>query len=115
MSFAQLSTPFAIYVFTTDANPYTVVNPGRAFRIVSIEAQNNNNAATRTVTITDAAGNAIAATAAPLAALSQTWLYCNTTLNSTLIDAGENLIVQSNGVGMTVVLYCTANPMLALT
>jgi len=103
---ANISSTFAITVVPTDNTVYTVTNPGRAFKIVAIYA-NNTTAGAVTVKVDDSAGNAITDGAQSIGANSGA--FAELVPGNLEVTAAENLVVQASAGGLNpIIIECVA-------
>jgi len=102
---AQISSSFVISYTGTNTAASTIANPGRAFRIVAVYA-NNETGGSLNVTLTDGTNNitqggalAVAANTAKVLEIDET--HCD-------IGSAENLVCTVSGVGVVVKILCVA-------
>jgi hypothetical protein len=101
---AYISSTFVIQFVPSNTAATTITNPGRAFRVIGIAA-NNSTGGGLNLTVTDGASN-IAATQA-IGANSYAW--ADITAANCEISASENLVVTCSGTGLDLVeILCVA-------
>lgn len=102
---ANISSTFAITVVPTDNTAYTVTNPGRAFKIVAIYA-NNTTAGALTVLVTDGTNN-ITDGAQSIGANGGA--FAELVPGNLEVSATENLVVTASAGGLNpIIIECVA-------
>tara|TARA_R100001163_G_C5034870_1_gene174304 strand:+ start:823 stop:1167 length:345 start_codon:yes stop_codon:yes gene_type:complete len=100
---AQISSAFDISVTMDSAATHTIANPGRAFRVVQIQAYNAGG--TPNITVTDGT-NDIAATQATA---TDAWKNLALTEANCDLTSSENLVVTNANVSTTkLIVTCVA-------
>jgi len=101
---ANISSSFVIQFVPSNTAATTITNPGRAFRVVGIAA-NNSTGGGLDLTVTDGSNN-IAATQS-IGASSYAW--ADITSANCEISLDENLVVTCSGTGLDLVeIFCVA-------
>ena len=110
---ANISSSFCLYCAIDAADVYTIVNPGRAFRIIGVDVFNQGG--TGTVTITDGTNTIVNADAS----VNGQWhtLVLENTVHKNIVKAGgafENVVVTCNAsggswaAGSEIIIWCLA-------
>ena len=103
---AQISSSFVISYTGTNTAASTITNPGRAFRIVGVYA-NNETGGSLNVTLTNGASNITQAGALAVAANTAKMLELDEA--NCEITAAQNLVCTVSGVGVVVKIFCVAS------
>jgi hypothetical protein len=103
---AAISSSFIIEYVPSDTNATTISNPGRAFKVVAVSA-NNTTAGALTVTVTDSAPNNVTDGAQSIGANG--YAFAELVTANLEISAEENLIVTASGTGLSPIhIHCVA-------
>jgi len=102
---SQISSTFDISVTMDSADAYTLVNPGRTFRIVQIQAYNAGG--TPNLTVTDGTNNVLSG--ALVATATNAWKNMPLTEANCNFASNENIVVTNANASTTkLIISCVA-------
>ena len=100
---ANISSSFTIYVTSSAAETQTIANPGRAFRVVGVQAF--GSAGTGNLQITNEAADIVPAAAT----LNGSWKSMVLTAGNCNVSSAQNLVViTSANSADTILIQCVA-------